>query len=211
MTEQDWQSGTNAAQMLATLSEKLTDRKQRMCAVAWAMWIVNHTDYTPRMKHYADWLAAANWLPQLIAAEEYADRKIRAHELRKIRRPSGGPYNIMLDSTRVSQFSIQTVHESLIWFRGEFQAPPDQLICDVIRDIFGNPFDPVATDPAWLTPTVVSLAQAIYDERAFDRLPILADALEDAGCNHEEILNHCRQPEEHVRGCWAVDLLLDKV
>ena len=80
----------------------------------------------------------------------------------------------------------------------------------LIRDIFGNPFRPVTTEPAWLTSTVVSLATAIYTDRAFDRLPILADALEDAGCTNEEILNHCRQPGEHVRGCWVVDLVLKK-
>ncbi|MBL8796890.1 MAG: hypothetical protein JNM56_23515 [Planctomycetia bacterium] len=65
-------------------------------------------------------------------------------------------------------------------------------------------------DRSWLTANVQSVAQGIYDERAFDRLPILADALEDAGCDHADILNHCRQPGVHVRGCWCVDLLLDK-
>jgi hypothetical protein len=80
----------------------------------------------------------------------------------------------------------------------------------LVYDIFGNPFRPVTIDPAWRTTNVVGLAQAIYDERAFDRIPILADALEDAGCDNADILNHCRQPTEHVRGCWVVDLLLDK-
>jgi hypothetical protein len=81
---------------------------------------------------------------------------------------------------------------------------------ELLRDIFGNPFRPVTIDPAWRTVTVTSLAQAIYDERAFDRMPILADALEDAGCTNAEVLNHCRQPVVHVRGCWVVDLLLAK-
>jgi hypothetical protein len=80
----------------------------------------------------------------------------------------------------------------------------------LLYDIFGNPFRPVTVDLSWLTATVVSLAQAIYDERAFDRLPILADALEDAGCTNSNFLNHCRQPGEHVRGCWCVDLILGK-
>ena len=57
---------------------------------------------------------------------------------------------------------------------------------------------------------MVQIAQAIYDDRAFDRMPILADALEDAGCMDQTILNHCRQSGEHVRGCWVVDLLLGK-
>jgi hypothetical protein len=65
-------------------------------------------------------------------------------------------------------------------------------------------------DPNWLTSTVVSLVQAIYDDRAFDRLPILSDALQDAGCENEDILNHCRSGGTHVRGCWVVDLLLGK-
>ena len=64
--------------------------------------------------------------------------------------------------------------------------------CHLLRDVFGNPFRPVAVDPAWLTPNVVGLARTIYDERAFDRLPILADALLDAGCDNPDILEDCR-------------------
>jgi hypothetical protein len=80
----------------------------------------------------------------------------------------------------------------------------------ILRDIFGNPFRPVAADPAWHTSTAVGLASAIYAERAFDRLPILADALEDAGCDHPDVLAHCRSHPEHARGCWVVDLILGK-
>jgi hypothetical protein len=77
----------------------------------------------------------------------------------------------------------------------------------LLRELFGNPFRPVAFDTSWLTPIVTALAQAIYADRAFDRLPILADALEDAGCTNQDILAHCRGGGEHVRGCWVVDLL----
>jgi len=80
----------------------------------------------------------------------------------------------------------------------------------VLLDLFGNLFLPVAVNPTWFTPTVTCLAQAIYEDRAFDRMSILADALEDAGCTNQDILNHCRQPGEHCRGCWVVDLLLGK-
>jgi len=94
----------------------------------------------------------------------------------------------------------------------EDEGRRSELIAQVslLRDIFGNPFRPVAVDPEWLTSTVVALARGIYDDRAFDRLPILADALQDAGYENEDVLNHCRGPGPHVRGCWVVDLLLGK-
>jgi hypothetical protein len=85
--------------------------------------------------------------------------------------------------------------------------------CRLIRDIFGDPFRPAALDPAWLTwqgGTIPSLARAIYAEGAFDRLPVLADALEEAGCADAHILGHCRGPGPHVCGCWAVDLLVGR-
>lgn len=87
------------------------------------------------------------------------------------------------------------------------------LQCGLILDIFANPYRSVKIDPPWLTwnsSTVPKIAQAIYDDRAFDRMPILADALEDAGCDNADILNHCRSGSEHVRGCWVLDLLLNK-
>jgi len=81
----------------------------------------------------------------------------------------------------------------------------------LLRDIFGQlPFRPVTCNRAWRTATVTSLAQAIYEERAFDRMPIMADALEDAGCADADVLGHCRGDGEHVRGCWVVDLVLGK-
>ncbi len=73
------------------------------------------------------------------------------------------------------------------------------------------PFSDVAIDPAWHTTDVMLLAQGIYDEKAFDRMPILADALQDAGCDNTDILDHCRDTNQvHVRGCWVVDLVLGK-
>ena len=80
----------------------------------------------------------------------------------------------------------------------------------LFRDIFGNPFRPVAFDPEWRTETVVGIARDIYEDRAFERVPILADAIEEAGCDNADILSHCREPGVHVRGCWVVDLLLGK-
>jgi hypothetical protein len=80
----------------------------------------------------------------------------------------------------------------------------------VIRDIFGNPFRPATFDPAWRTDTAVSLASQMYESRDFGAMPILADALQDAGCDSEDILGHCRGAGPHVRGCWVVDLVLGK-
>jgi hypothetical protein len=93
------------------------------------------------------------------------------------------------------------------------QAAEADAQADLLRCIFGNPFHLVSLDPGWLTwngGTVAKLAQAIYEERRFQDLPVLADALEEAGCTNEGILVHCRRPGEHVRGCWVVDLLLGK-
>jgi hypothetical protein len=89
--------------------------------------------------------------------------------------------------------------------------------CVLLRDIVGNPFRPVPINPAWQTPTVVALAQAAYDNRILPagtlepaRLAVLADALEEAGCDNADILTHLRQAGEHVRGCWPIDLLLGR-
>jgi hypothetical protein len=80
-----------------------------------------------------------------------------------------------------------------------------------LREVFGNPFRPVACAPAWLTSDVLALARGIYEEKAFDRMPILADALQDAGCDSDDVLNHLRDATAtHVRGCWALDLVLGK-
>jgi hypothetical protein len=87
-----------------------------------------------------------------------------------------------------------------------------QAQCGLLRDIVGPPVRPVIQG-AWLRSNggmVGGLAEAIYEERAFERLPILADALEDAGCSDEALLGHLRGPGPHVRGCWALDLVLAK-
>ncbi|WP_239465535.1 hypothetical protein [Gemmata sp. SH-PL17] len=81
---------------------------------------------------------------------------------------------------------------------------------DLLRDIFGNPFRAVSFAPSWRTGTMVALASQMYSSRDFSAMPILADALQDAGCDDENILNHCRGGETHVRGCWVVDLILSR-
>ncbi|MCE9564022.1 MAG: hypothetical protein K8U57_18420 [Planctomycetes bacterium] len=94
--------------------------------------------------------------------------------------------------------------------------PPEELqpvrraCAEIIRDIFGNPFRPVALDQSWLTSTVLALAREMYSSRDFSAMPILADALQDAGCDSDDLLNHLRGEGPHYRGCWALDLVLGK-
>jgi hypothetical protein len=107
---------------------------------------------------------------------------------------------------------------ALRYLRPSFPLPmPPTVVADFVREIMGNPFRPVTLDPAWQTSTVVALARAAYDNRSVPagtlepaRLGVLADALEEAGCDNNDILNHCRKPGVHVPGCWVVDLLLGK-
>jgi hypothetical protein len=81
---------------------------------------------------------------------------------------------------------------------------------ELLRDLFGNPFRAVDFAPSWRTPTTEAIGQQIYEEGDFTALPVLADALEDAGCAKEDVLAHCRSSRLHVRGCWVVDTLLAK-
>lgn len=85
-----------------------------------------------------------------------------------------------------------------------------QQQCHLLRDLFGNPFHPVAFPKSWRTPSLVALASTIYHEHAFERLPILADALEESGCSDADVLEHCRGSGKHFRGCWVVDGVLGK-
>jgi hypothetical protein len=97
---------------------------------------------------------------------------------------------------RVFNLSQPPYPDSHLWQRRQ---------ADALRDALGNPFAPVVWEPSWRTETAVALATGIHIDNAFDRLPILADALEEAGCDNEAVLTHCRGPGPHARGCWVVD------
>jgi hypothetical protein len=95
--------------------------------------------------------------------------------------------------------------------RVEKDAKEERAVqADRFRDVFGNPFRPIDFSTSWRTDTAVSLARQMYDSRGFSAMPILADALQDAGCDSHEIIDHCRSPGPHVRGCWVVDGILAK-
>ncbi|MFO0876676.1 MAG: hypothetical protein U0840_04825 [Gemmataceae bacterium] len=85
---------------------------------------------------------------------------------------------------------------------------------ELLHDLFGNPFDPVVIERDWILANdgaVNKLAQVIYEEGRFGDLPILADALEEAGCDHLRLLEHARARQVHYRGCWVVDAILNHV
>ena len=99
------------------------------------------------------------------------------------------------------------------WGPDSFDGCGTEVLSDlanILRDVFGNPFRPVTMDYRLRSCDVLGVARGIYEDRAFDRLPLLADALMDAGCDNDDILAHCRGEGPHVRGCWVVDLVLGK-
>jgi hypothetical protein len=157
-------------------------------------------------------------------AERYADRLASDEDLASERR--GFPFPDMYSEWVLALSAYDGAWQPVDWLtsaRDLTKIDPDafrncpfpldeivQRAVLLLRDVFGNPFRPVALDAYWLEPKVVALAQEIYDHRAFDRLPALAFALEEAGCTNAEILAHCRGPGPHVRGCWVLDLVLGK-
>jgi hypothetical protein len=158
------------------------------------------------------------------ASERYADRQLSREDLERVhgaaraalREPGWTPEGGELirramwgADQRLKTALKQVVYAAPSEKRGD-RAQVELQRCALVRDIFGNPFRPVTFDPAWRTSTAVALARQMYDAREFSALPILADALQDAGCESAEVLDHCRGPGPHVRGCWVVDLVLGK-
>jgi hypothetical protein len=207
MTEQEWLACTDPRRMLEFLQGKASDRKLRLCAVAYCRRIWSLLD-DERSRHAVE------------LAERFADggttdyeRMVAQDRAEKVTKALTGS---AANAPRAAAFAALPWADSAA--RGVLTMTPPllgepvsgALRCEFVRHIFGNPFRHVTIDSAWPSATGKQLVQAIYQEGAFDRLPILADALEEAGCTDAEILNHCRGPGPHVRGCWVVDLLLGK-
>lgn len=92
----------------------------------------------------------------------------------------------------------------------QFPEEISEALANAYRDVFPNPFVPLEWNPEWFTSTVRGLAAHMYESREFSAMPILGDALQDAGCDHDLILGHCRGTKPHARGCWVVDAILGK-
>jgi hypothetical protein len=129
--------------------------------------------------------------------------------------------DIAATAWEAAALAVQAGHDhGLPGYRHDELQGQCRLQARLLHDLFGNPFRLVAPEPSWAAwegGTIPKLAQAIYDDRQLPagtldtvRLGVLADALEEAGCDQAELLGHLRGPGPHVRGCWAVDLLLGK-
>jgi hypothetical protein len=232
MTEQEWMRCKNLGALLNFVKSRLHERRLRLLAVAWLravkyfdVWsqpdsrgAIDVTEKTADgLTTHAERLRAVNaaeMVAQTLSADmdefgpdEYVEQPILF--ARACVQALSPPANeTICDVLRILQSRGFNTYQG----QPDYQLGVQQgtLNLALFRDIVGNPFRPVAIDPRWLTSTVLDLAAAIYDERAFDRMPILADSLMDAGCNSNEIIEHCRASGPHVRGCWVIDLLLDK-
>jgi hypothetical protein len=223
VTEKQWLKCRDTEKLLEHLKDKVSDRKLRLFAVTCCQRI-SHLLVEPRSR------------PAVNAAEKLAEGKTTEAKIWLIRdtadlaagdEEAQGSYG----SREAALFALEPVayeaakecasaaSEAVFWseeieheiIRTERQSAERAAQIALLRDIFGNPFKPVTVDREWLTSDVLALAKGIYAKKAFDRMPILADALQDAGCDNDDVLNHCRDTAlTHVRGCWVVDLLLGK-
>lgn len=219
MTEKEWLVCTDPTSMLDFLHGQASDRKLRLFAVACCrrIWTLVGNDrrrlavltegYADGQVDQAELLTAcdeahdSDWTAGLAFKEAAALDDIEDAAAYAAGNAARAAADAATDYPAFSERTAAWIAACQTEFAGQ---------AALLREVFGNPFRPITVENSWLTATVVALATAVYDDRAFDRLPILADALEDAGCTHADILNHCHQPGEHVRGCWAVDLLLGK-
>jgi hypothetical protein len=221
MTEAEWRASTDPMPMLLHLGEQASSRKVRLyaCACAHRVW-ERLADERSRQavvtaERFADGLADAAELAQAFRAAQQGWDEMP--EVEGNRRVAG---NKALTAARRARRAARVARDAAtppgqarlgLWAGLGESAARRAALADLLRDIF--PFRPVAVDPSWLAwdgGTIPRLALAIYDERAFDRLPILGDALEEAGCTDLEVLGHCRGEGVHVRGCWLVDALAGK-
>jgi len=221
MTEAEWATSTDAHRMLRRCRRiiRYDPRKGFLFAVAcgFRIW---HLLADQRSRHavetaakYADGLAS--WA-QLGAAEQAASAahndafraKGKLGACAEWAAQFAANFDAWFAASHASNFAYVAAGDGLDL------GPEHTAQADLLRCVFGPlPFRSVTLDPSsltWNDGTVVKLAQGIYDEQPFDRMPVLGDALEEAGCSNPDIVAHCRQSVEHVRGCHVIDLILGK-
>jgi hypothetical protein len=225
MTEAEWLDSSNPELMLQFLDGKVSDRKLRLfiCACCRRIWDQLRDERSQRAvetaERYADGTATSRELaaartPALRAARgRGADPAWAAYwavngsAARTVWNGAAAAFEAEARSAALDA-RVGKGNESAAWNVGWNTGLKGQAA--LLREIVGNPFRPVRLDPLWLAwndGAVRKLAQAIYGSRRLADLPLLADALEESGCDDAELLGHCRRPRGHVRGCFAVDLL----
>jgi hypothetical protein len=205
-TGQEWLACDDPGPMLACLRGKASERKFRLFAVACCrrVWdLLGHERHRHRVE----------------TAEQYVDGQVTEHAVEDVASGghdgSGGPTEAAFWCCAEDFFFAARLVASQARRSDRRLSLEQRCKTALVRDLFGNPFDPVTLTPAWRTPTVIAVARAAYEERHLPggeldagQLAVLADALEDAGCTNPDIPGHLRGPGPHVRGCWAVDLCL---
>ncbi|QEL15610.1 hypothetical protein [Limnoglobus roseus] len=225
MTEAEWLAATDPTPMLHFLKAKTSARKLRLFAVACCRTVWERA----KDEQFYGCLETVERFADGLAAD--ADLRSVFERTRKARRISTSGRVCMSYAVNKASHKPLSIHDvdavadacAGVPFWAAKETPSVdfdafRLSCNaeyvkqtgLVADVFGNPFRHVTVDPTWLTSTAVAIAHGIYDERAFDRLPILADALQDAGCEDADVLGHCRGDGVHVRGCWVVDGVLGK-
>jgi hypothetical protein len=211
VTEAEWLACNDPRLQLVYLEGKASERKARLlaCGVGRCLWPYLGDERSRRVVELAEKHADG-----LISETELAAARGAAHDANRgaaSRTASWVGNHHPWQAARVTIIMIQQAQTDVA--AKDWSSRVAARSRGLIHCVFGNPFRHATLNPSWLAwncGTVTKLGQAIYEEKAFDRLPILADALEEAGCHDQGILGHCRSRGEHVRGCWVVDLLLGK-
>lgn len=224
MTEAEWLASTDIKRMLEFLNGEAAARKfYGLTRPGW--WFPDGPAGSRKLRLFAVACCRVVWWDRLRkeasrqaveVAERYADGLATRKELLAAGTAANRAYDHSQHGATLAARSCAYANAAEAAGGAAFFSYGRQgyaMQAHLLRDIFGNPFRPVSVEPSWLTwhdAPVRKLAQAIYDERRFKDLPVLADALEDAGCGDAAILEHCRGPEPHARGCWVLDLILSK-
>ena len=217
MTEQEWLACTHSGSMLLFLENRRSYRKFRLFAVAccrriWPLMPEQRSRQIVEVaERDADDVADPEELVEVLDAAPVDLEGIDATEAAAYAAvcddvQSAAGLSADYAAAAADEVSFSPLPRKITWGTGGIAERAAQA--ELLRCIFGNPFRPLTLNPSWVTPTVTGLVETIYQERAFDLLPILADALEEAGCDNSDILHHCRGNTSHARGCWVVDLLL---
>jgi hypothetical protein len=215
MTEQEWQAATVPGIMVNFLRDRGSERKLRLfaCACCRLVWDLL-TDWRSRgavetAERFSDSRAGVEALRTARPQAEQAIWTLTNEAARNAARAA-------VDTTRFGGLPAGTAWYAALHASNVLTRDPDLQRAHValLRCIFGNPFRPspvlAPSVLEWENSGIWRIAQASYNEWRFEDLPILADALEDAGCDNADILSHCRGPGPHVRGCWVIDLILGK-